>query len=163
MASANDQSTGIVGGRPWPRPAPNWRPPSPKYLMHLAFAFVGITTLTTALGGEIRMRASADVTNALSHEGLWMFIFCGLCGYWFRLIFWGRVPPRYQDMVRTTLTVFVTTGPLLAAVAVFLVATQGNVQSSDTWADTFFIRCFTAYGALCQISSVIWLLRYRKE
>lgn len=84
-------------------------------------------------------------------------------GYWGRLIFWGRVAPRYQDKVRTALIAFLATGLPLAGVTLLLAATQGDIQSTDTSRDTIFIACFTAFGVLCQISTVIWLLRYRQE
>lgn len=169
MALTDDPSTstGIVGGRPWPRPTPNWRPPSSWYVFHLNIMVLGMVFLTTGLGGEIRIRMGLAGSDALNHEGLWMLIFCGLMGYWFRLIFWGRVPQRYKNMVRAALSAFLATGLPLAAVTMFLAAAQGDIQLPD---DPVYHRLapvlvtvFTIIGALCQISTVIWLLRYRKE
>lgn len=92
-----------------------------------------------------------------------MFAFRLTWRYTIRLIFWGRVPPRYQDMVRTALTIFIACGLPLAAITIFFVATQVDIRSSDAKGDTLLILWSTVIGVLCQISTIIWLLRYRKE
>lgn len=141
----------------------NWRKPSRGYIVSLGVALVGLTTLVMGLGGELRYRAGLDATDVIDHEGLWAFIFSLSWGYWFRLIFWGRVPPSYQNLVRTVLSAVLIAELPLAAAAAFMAVTQGVPQSGDQVAETIMIGIFTAAGTLCQISTVIWLLRYRKE
>lgn len=167
MSSLDDQSTGIVGGRPWPRPAPNWRRPSSWYVFHLNIMMLGMVFLSLGLGGEIRMRMGLASSDAINHEGTWMLIFCGLMGYWFRLIFWGRVSPRYQNMVRIVLTTLLATGLPLAVVTIFSVVTLGDSPFPEDpiymHSGPLIAAIFTTIGALCQISTVIWLMRYRTE
>lgn len=142
---------------------PNWRRPSPKYLFHLAMAIVGMSSLGVALGAEMRYRAGLGTAAVMNHEGLWAFILSMSWGYTFRLIFWGRVPPRYQNLVRNLLSAFMAVELPLAAIAVFLFTTLNSVPPSNHAADRILITVFTVFGTLCQISTVIWLLRYRKE
>ena len=112
------------------------------------------------------MRVGVAGGYAYSHEGRWMFI---LCMSWFfiaRLIFWGRISPAYQVMVRNLLSAFVAVELPMALITMFLVVTQSPMQLPDDPAyhvAPVLVTVFTILGALCQISTVIWLLRYRKE
>jgi hypothetical protein len=141
----------------------HWRKPSRGYIISLGVALVGLATLGMGLGGEVRYRAGLDATDVIDHEGLWVFIFSLSWGYWFRLIFWDRVPLNYQNLVRTVLSALLIAELPLAIVAAFMAITQGKPLTDDQVAATIMIGMFTVIGVLCQISTVIWLLRYRKE
>lgn len=92
-----------------------------------------------------------------------MLVLCMSWLYTLRLIFWGRVPSHYQNLVRTILSVFIAAGLPLALVTILLAVTSGKAQSDDQTGSTIMIAIFTIIGVLCQVSTVIWLLRYRKE
>lgn len=141
----------------------NWRRPSTWHLFHLAMAIVGITALSIGLGGELRIRAGLNGTDALNHEGVAALVFALSLGYAFRLIFWGKVPPHDQALARNLLSLILCAEIVLAVVALYLRATQGDVQPADGAAGMVVATVFTVAGVLCQISTVIWLLRYRRE
>lgn len=139
------------------------RRPSAWYLFHLAIAALGITWLTMALGGELRIRAGLDAFGTLRQEGPVAFIFSLSIGYMFRLIFWDKAPDRYRGPIRNCLGLIFFVEPILAIVAVLARFTQGNVQVVGGDSGTAVVTIFTVFGVLCQISTVIWLLRYRRE
>ena len=63
--------------------------------------------------------------------------------------------------MRTAFTSLFGLTVILSAVAVvyaLLVTRRGGPH-----AEPVFIACFTTLAALCQIGSVIWLVRYRRE
>lgn len=132
-------------------------------MFHLAIAAAGITWLTMVIGGELRIRAGLDPFEALNHEGAVAFVFSLSLGYVFRLIFWDRVSQRHQDFVRKFVSLIFCTEIILAAAGVFLRLTQANVQGTHDKSGTIVMTVFLIFGLLCQISTVIWLLRYRRE
>lgn len=146
-----------------PRDASSQRRPSPWYLFHLAIAMAGIAFLVFGFGGELRIRAGLDAFQALNHEGLAAFVFALSLGYLFRLIFWRRIPSPYQALVRNLLSLILCAEIALAVVTIFLLTTQGNVQPVGGESSSIVVVVFTSLGTLCQISTVIWLLRYRRE
>ncbi|TWB21734.1 MULTISPECIES: hypothetical protein [Nitrospirillum] len=138
--------------------APAWRRPSPGYLFHLALAVVGITFLAIGLDGSLKLRAQLDPVEALDGAGLVGFLFSWALVFGFRLIFWGRVPSQTQGLVRLLLSAIFAVEVVATIVALGLLFTQpGGVGGS------VLVTVFTLAAALCQISTIIWLLRYRKE
>lgn len=145
------------------RAVPRWRPPTRGYMLNLVMACAGITFLVIALGSEIRLRAGLDVAGASDHEGVLALLFSGFIIYAFRLIFWSRIPPLFQNLMRGLLSLILCAELVLAVVVIYLVAMQGHARPPGGPGDTFAIVSFTAMGVLCQISTVVWLLRYRRE
>lgn len=139
------------------------RRPSPQYLFHLAIAIIGIAALSVALGGELRIRSGLDATDALNHEGAVAFALALSLGYVSRLIFWDRVQPRYQALTRNVLSLILCVELALAIVTIFFVTTSGSIKPVGGESSTGTVMWFTIPGVLCQISTVIWLLRYRRE
>lgn len=139
------------------------RRPSPWYLFHLAIAIAGIAFIAFSLGGELRIRSGLNAADALNHEGAVAFAFALSLGYVFRLIFWAKVPATYQALVRTLLSAILCAEVVFSAIAAFLLATQGDIRPTGGDGATIMVTIFTAIGVLCQISTIIWLVRYRRE
>ncbi|WP_186457559.1 hypothetical protein [Nitrospirillum amazonense] len=141
----------------------SWRKPSPGYYASLGFALVGIVFGATAVGGSLDIRAQEDAFNAINGVGLPALIFVWFLLYAFRLIFWGRIPRHYQNLTRTVLSLIMCGEVLLTAYALFLVSTQprGDIVGGES--SSIIILWFTILATLCQIGTIIWLVRYRKE
>lgn len=133
------------------------------YQLHLAFAMVGMTAITIGLGGQIRLRLGLDGLGAYQREGFFMFLISASWAYGFRPIFWTSVPAYYQNLIRTILSLFMAAELLMAIVTVPLLLTQPNSNTEDELTGSILITVFAIAGIVCQISTVIWLLRYRKE
>lgn len=144
-------------------PVPSWRRPSPGYYASLGFALVGIVFGATAVGGSLDIRAHADAFNAINGVGLPALIFVWFLLYAFRLIFWGKIPRHYQDMTRTIISLILCGEVLLTAYALFLVATQPEGDLGGGKSSSIIVTWFTILASLCQIGTIIWLVRYRKE
>ena len=137
------------------------RTPSAGYGWCMLFALPGTFFLFLALYGTYLQsigRSPIDTMNWIgdvAFAGVFVLLFA------MRLIFWSRSPPSLQAAVRTAFTALFGLTVLLSAVAVvyaLLVTRRGGPHAQPV-----FIGCFTALAVLCQIGSVIWLLRYRRE
>lgn len=140
---------------------PRWRPPTKWYLLNLVISMIGMPALVIGFGAEIRIRLGVDVFSAIDREGFAALLFSGFVLYAFRIIFWNHVPERWQNLTRNLVILTLCAELMLAAVAVLLVATQGNISAPS--GGTFIAIWFTGCGVLCQISTALWLLRYRRE
>ncbi|MDE1150609.1 MAG: hypothetical protein PW843_29010 [Azospirillaceae bacterium] len=136
------------------QPAPAWRRPSPGYLFHFALAAVGITFLAIGLDGSLKLRAGADPMDAMDGAGLVAFLFSWLLVFGFRLIFWGKVPAPGQHLVRTV---------LIGIFAVEIVCAVAALALLFTGPGSVLVTVFTLAGVLCQISTIVWLIRHRQE
>ncbi|MDG3439578.1 hypothetical protein [Nitrospirillum amazonense] len=74
------------------------------------------------------------------------------------LIFWGRVPSQTQGLVRLLLSAIFAVEVVATIVALGLPFTQPGGGGGSV-----LVTVFTLATALCQISTIIWLLRHRKE
>ncbi|MEC4592377.1 hypothetical protein VPG91_15345 [Nitrospirillum amazonense] len=142
---------------------PTWRKPSTGYYASLGFALPGIVFAATSIAGSLQIRAHADAFSIINPVGLPAMLFVWLLLYAFRLIFWGKVSPQKQELVRTLLTLVLCAEVLAGLVAVILLWTQPAGEPVGGPGRATMVDCFTVIAALCQISTVIWLLRYRKE
>ena len=140
---------------------PQSRNPSAGYGWSVLPAITGVFFLFLSLYGtwlQSQGRSPIDAMNWLgdvAFAGIFVLLFA------MRLIFWSRSPPALQGAVRLAFTALFGATVVLSAVAVvvaFIVTGRGGPH-----AEPVFIGCFTALAALCQIGSVIWLLRYRQE
>lgn len=145
------------------RQAATWRRPTAGYYASLGFALVGIVFVAMGIGGSLDARAGVDAFDALDHAGLPALIFVWFLLYAFRLIFWGRVSPHVQNLVRNALTLLLCIEVAAAAVALFLMITAPDAPPLGGSSRTIMIVCFTVPAVLCQIATLTWLIRYRKE
>ena len=140
---------------------PQSRTPSAGYQISAAAALLGTMFLFVALYGTWLQSRGGDPIDAMAWPGQLAFATMFLLLFTLRLIFWSRSPPALQSALRTAFTAFFGATVILSAVAVvfaFIVTARGGPH-----AEPVFIGCFTTFAALCQIGSVIWLLRYRQE
>ena len=133
--------------------SPNLRPVSVGYLITLALAMTGMVFVAIGLGGSLEARAGHDPLDAINVAGLPTFFFMWFLMYLFRLIFWKKVPERRQAQVRGFVTAVLSLEVLCASLAIVLLTSTGGVTAI----------AFTILGALCQIATVTWLVRYRHE
>lgn len=133
--------------------SPTLRPVTVGYLITFAFALVGLTFLGIGLGATLEARAGHDPLDGINAVGLPVFVFSWLLMYIFRLIFWRKVPEHRQAQARGFVTAILVSELIAAGVAVALLASSGGVVAA----------AFTGLGALCQIATVTWLVRYRRE
>lgn len=130
------------------------RAASSGYLISLALGCVGIALFGITLD-EFLQPQSADVGGAggISSEILAFGIL-----YSIRLIFWSKIPFIMQNLVRTCVTMTM----ILSVVANFSLlglTLFGPTQRSESIGPLYF----TIIGALSQISTIIWLVKYRHE
>ncbi len=127
----------------------------------MLFALLGAFFLFLSLYGSYQQSIGHSPIDAMNWVGDVAFAGIFVLLFTLRLIFWSRSPPALQSALRLAFTVFFGLTVVLSAVAVvyaFVVTGRGGPH-----AEPVFIACFTALAALCQIGSVIWLLRYRQE
>ncbi len=136
------------------------RRPSPGYLFTLSLAMAGLAASAIGLGSALRLAAGKDPTDALQFEGTAVFAAALLLGFVYRLIFWNKVSPRAQNMVRVFLACVLEVGVLISILAIVF-----TLKATSAGSGTRLILpiMFSATSAICQIASVTWLLRYRRE
>ncbi len=133
--------------------SPNMRPVSVGYLVTLGFAMSGIVFVAIGLGGVFEARAGRDPMDAINLAGLPAFLFTWFLLYFFRLIFWRKVPERRQAQARAFLTTVLVVEVFSAMLAILLLfPNAGGVEVA-----------LAALGAIFQIATVTWLVRYRHE
>lgn len=133
--------------------SPSLRPVSVGYLINLGFALVGLALLGIGFGATLEARAGHDPLDGINAVGLPALIFSWLLMYVVRLIFWRRVPERGQAQARGFVISVLVLELVVAGAAITLLTSSGGVVAA----------AFTCLGALCQIATVTWLIRYRKE
>ena len=140
---------------------PQSRNPSAGYGWSVLPAITGVFFLFVALYATWLQSQGHSPIDAMNWPGDVAFAGIFVLLFTLRLIFWSRSPPALQSALRTAFTALFGATVVLSAVAVvfaFVVTSHGGLH-----AEPVFIACFTALAALCQIGSVIWLLRYRQE
>ncbi|MBB6253244.1 hypothetical protein [Nitrospirillum iridis] len=142
---------------------PAWRKPTPGYYASLGFALAGMVFVATSLAGSLQIRAHADAFSIINPVGLPVMLFVWFLLYAFRLIFWGRVPAQSQNLIRTLLTLVLCAEVIAAVIALLLAMTQPDGDPVGGQGREIMVIFFTVFGGLCQIGTVVWLLRYRKE
>jgi hypothetical protein len=79
-----------------------------------------------------------------------------------RLIFWPRSPLPLKNFVRAALTclvaILLVLGPTALVLAIAVVHSRGPMSGG-----AIFVGAFSTFAVLCQIGSVIWLVKYRRE
>ena len=137
------------------------RTPSTGYSISIIFALAGVFFLFVAMLGTYLESNGRDPIDAFDLPGQIAFACMFLLLFAARLIFWSRSPPRLQSLVRAAITALFCLTVVLTVVtvvwAVFVMARGGP------HAQPVLIGAFTTFAALCQVGSVIWLLRYRQE
>ena len=129
---------------------------SAGYLASYGFAVVGIPFLAIGLGATIDQRAGRDPREAVSGVGFVAFVFMFVMVFAVRLVFWNRVSADLQALVRAVLSLVLATELIAAVVALGMAPWQGaHGAGLATW--------FTVLGVICQIATLIWLVRYRPE
>jgi hypothetical protein len=134
--------------------------PSGPYQISLAGGVLGLPFLAMSLGGVFNALHGANPVDAAGWPGTPAFIGMFAVVFTARLIFWDRTPPNVKALVRLLITALMGLEVLLAALAVVLTVTDWSAFGPHYG---FFIGWFTFFAALCQIGSVIWLLKYRRE
>ena len=107
------------------------------------------------------MRIGADPLDAINLWGLSALGFVWVLAYLFRFIFWRRIPERTQGRVRAFVTGVFALEFLLALAVVAFFATTASASGSNGQLDESLGSIIV--GELCQIATVTWLLRYRRE
>ncbi len=132
--------------------------PSTGYLASMAAALVGLPCLGTALGGVLIGRSGGDPIDALDNYTTVTFLFMFVLAFAMRLIFWPSAPPALRRAVRALLTaIFALSMPL----AVFALVQSLTLPQSAK--HSFVAVIFSIFALLCQIGSLTWLLRYRRQ
>lgn len=133
--------------------SPTLRPVSVGYLVTFGFALVGLTFLGIGLGAILEARAGHDPMDGINAVGLPCLLFSWLLMYIFRLIFWRRVPEHRQAQARGFVTAVLVVEVVVTGLAIALLMSGADVVAVAS----------TGVAAVCQIATVIWLVRYRKE
>ncbi|MEA1649112.1 hypothetical protein UAJ10_08775 [Nitrospirillum sp. BR 11164] len=141
----------------------NLRQPSPGYLYSLALAGVGLAFLSVGLGGTLAILKHADVLAVYGSVTPFVFTFALSLGFLYRLIFSARVSASLQALVRQFITLIFILEVIGAVVALVLFYVQWSVSPPPDDGDRAIVSIFMVFTCLCQIPTVIWLLRYRKE
>lgn len=131
------------------------RRPSVGYLVTLGFGMPGIFFADVAVDGVLRLEAATDPTFPLDHSGIAALIMTFALVFASRLIFWEKIVPGTQAVLRgifQTIVVVVFAGSIAAAVFVY------TRPSGDT-----FTNAFAGLALASQIASFVWLLIYRSE
>ena len=137
------------------------RTPSAGYGWSVLPAIAGVFFLFVSLYGSWLQSQGHSPVDAMNWPGDVAFAAIFVLLFAMRLIFWSRSPPALQAAVRTAFTALFGLTVILSAVAV--VYALFVTHHGGPHAEPLFITCFTALAALCQIGSVIWLMRYRRE
>ena len=130
--------------------------PKAGYLLSLCAGLVGFTFDAIALGAIDLAHNGRDATEALSGVGTFAFGYIILLCFAMRLIFWPRSSERVRVCVRAVLTGTLVISLLCAVIGVVLLACGFSPGRSG------LAIYFAVPAALCQVGSVVWLLRYRR-
>jgi hypothetical protein len=132
--------------------------PSPGYLYTLGFAVLGFPCIAAGMSGALIARNADDPINALGNYTFATFIFMFLLLFAMRLIFWPLAPAPLRSSVRLLLSGLIALSIPLAVVALWLA-----FSGTQTVHHYFIPVYFSIIALLCQIGSVLWLIRYRHE
>ena len=126
-----------------------------------ALALVGLVFLSMTFGGTLQLRRGGDPFDALDSWGVPAFFVIWALMYLMRVIFWRRVPVRRQMQVRIFFVGLFMCELLAYAAGVWFLArtNAGPHPSSNANGPVITI----GIAGVCQIATVVWLLRYRRE
>lgn len=132
------------------------RIPTTGYSLSLIVALVGFTFTVVSLFSILYARNGRDPLDAYGLPGEIAFACSFGLLFLTRLIFSDKRSPDLQGVVRTIVSIVLMIEVAAALVAAALMFTGANAVSS-------FLYYFIVIALLCQISSVLWLVRYRAE
>lgn len=134
------------------------RKPSTGYVLSLTFASVATAFIGIALEEGFGVDHNGKPAGALQDAGtLGVIIMFGLM-FTARLVFWIRIPQHVQSLVRGIMTgIFALS--LVGTAALLVGCTVGTGARGSPGG----FLTFTVLAALCQIATLIWLVRYRNE
>jgi hypothetical protein len=134
--------------------------PGRGYQISFFVAALGLFFTPVALVAIHNAQAFSDPLRGIATPVDVSFVCPFLAIFTCRLIFWERSPPLLRDAVRALLTaVMAVTAGLGVAALVLAVALLSHIAVRGA----IFVGVFATLAALCQIGSVTWLLRYRRE
>ncbi len=138
------------------------RTPSSGYVVSLVSAVAGLFFITLTLVGAVLARAGRDSVAATGWPGQTAFAGSFLILFASRLVFWNRSPPALQQFVRSALTILLCGALGLAAVALVLASGVVAGERSPRVHPVFLIGV-AGLAALCQVGTIVWLLKFRRE
>lgn len=120
----------------------------------MALGCVGIALFGIALG-ELIQPQSADAGGTLGTIGE-ILAFAIL--FAIRLVFWSRISSMMQNIVRAFVTIVMILS-VFANFGLLGLTLFGSIQGNESTGAVVF----TIIGAITQIATVIWLIKYRRE
>ncbi|MEE3627490.1 hypothetical protein UCD39_26535 [Nitrospirillum sp. BR 11752] len=141
----------------------NFRRPSPGYLYSLALAGAGLAFLSVSLGGSLAILKHGDVLDIYGTVTPYVFAFALCIGFLYRLIFSPRISPPLQALVRKFITSILVLEVIGTGVALILFYNQRSISPPPDDGDRVIVTIFMVFTGICQIPTILWLLRYRKE
>lgn len=133
------------------------RRPSTGYLYSFTFACVALGFIGVALETGFAPKPT-DGPSFFSGAGTAGLLLAFAILFAVRLVFWSRIPVATQALVRTAIT-----GIFALSLAVSMILLLICVIGINGLPVPIAMVVFTALATLCQISAVIWLIRYRSE
>lgn len=133
------------------------RRPSSGYSVSFAFACTAIAFIGVALE-EGFGAGHTDTGSIFGQAGTIGLLFAFATGFAVRLVFWTRMSRDIQSLVRTAITAIFALSILMTMIlaAICLYRLGSGAASAG-------MTAFTILSALCQIATIIWLVRYRAE
>ncbi len=132
------------------------RVPTTGYSLSLIVALVGLTFTVVSLFGVVYAWNGRDPVDAYGLPGEIAFACSFGMLFLTRLIFSDKRSPDLQGVVRTIISIVLATEVFAALATTVLVFAGSHMASS-------FLYYFVVIALLCQIGSVLWLVRYRSE
>lgn len=132
------------------------RIPTTGYSLSLIVALVGFTFTVVSLFGILYSRNGRNPLDAYGLPGEIAFACSFGLLFLTRLIFSDKRSPDLQGVVRTIISIVLAVEVAAALVAATLIYSSAHVVSS-------FLYYFVVIALLCQLGSVLWLVRYRVE
>ena len=130
--------------------------PSAGYLLALLGGCLGLTFGSLPIGAVWEVSRGVDPYDALSGPTTIVFATSYIPLFALRLIFWPRSSQRLRMFTRRLLTGFLIVSFLEAIAAVVLPVVYGATSAST------IVVLFAILAVLCQVGTVIWLVRYRR-
>lgn len=138
---------------------PGDRKPTFGYLLSLCAGCVGLPLDAISLGAMDQARRGGDPTDAISGVGTAAVIVMFVLAFAMRLIFWPKATPIIRTITRASLVVGLGASILGAVTAVGWLAVGGGGRGGVA---RFLALWFATPAVLCQVGTVVWLVRYRR-
>lgn len=130
--------------------------PSAGYLLALGGGCLGLTFGSLPIGAVWEMSRGVDPYDAMSGPTTIVFAISYIPLFAVRLIFWPRSSPQLRALTRRLLTGFLIVSFLEAIAAAVFPAVYGATSAST------IVILFAILAVLCQVGTVVWLVRYRR-